>query len=200
VAEGALWDVMVVGGDVADRGIFHVLPGAEAAGGLHLGDAAFEAIHHPFGLWGAGLDKALVDCVGGTLVVEKMVAGRLELAGRTEPVGEFLAVVGQHLGYLEKGGLPEGLQKVLGALGGLRGDDLHVDLAGGPILGLRCNDLARLPRIQGRHRGGGGRLRRAPTRSVPFTLQAGAMALGLALSSATSAPVGVGSPGRAIAA
>lgn len=52
VAECALRDLIVGGGDVANQGVFQVLPGAKAAVGRHLGDAAVEAFHHPVGLEG----------------------------------------------------------------------------------------------------------------------------------------------------
>jgi hypothetical protein len=133
MSQGTRWDVMVIGVHVTGQGIGQVLPGAEAGGGEHLGDAPVEALHPAVGLGTRGLDEAVLDGLLGTGPIEAVAARRLPLTGGAEPIGEFLAVVRQDLGDLEGDGCQEVLEEALGAGGGLLGPDLHIHPAGGPV-------------------------------------------------------------------
>jgi hypothetical protein len=70
MSQSTLWDVMVVGVHVTGQGIGQVLPGAEAGGGGHLGDALVEALHPAVSLGTAGLDEAALNGMLGTSPIE----------------------------------------------------------------------------------------------------------------------------------
>ena len=73
--------------------------------------------HCAVGLGFAGLDETVFDLVIGTHLPEQVVAGGLALSGRTEPIGELFAVVGEHLTNFERGLIDQALEKAFGGLG-----------------------------------------------------------------------------------
>jgi len=93
-----LGNVLIIDLDVAFDSIGQVLGGVEAGGGQNVGDAPVEAFDHAVGLGSFGLvSRSVLDAVVGTDPIEGMGTGRLVLAGGTEAISKFLAVVGEHL-------------------------------------------------------------------------------------------------------
>jgi len=87
--------VLVIDLDVAFDGIGQVLGGVEAGGGQNVGDAPVEAFDHAVGLGSSRFGEPVLDAVVGTDPIEGMGTGRLALAGGTEAISKFLAVVGE---------------------------------------------------------------------------------------------------------
>ena len=133
--EGLLGDVLIVDLDVLQEGLFEVVGGIEAGGGQHLADAAVEALDHAVGLGVTGFDETVVDVVFGTDLIEGVCSGRLPFAGGTEAIGEFFAVVGEHLGDLKGRLLDQAIEETLGGGGRLVREQFYVDPSGGPVDG-----------------------------------------------------------------
>lgn len=96
---------MVVQRHIAQQGLLQVLPAIEPVRLEHVGYAAIEALDRPVGLRGPGLGQPVFYAQLLAQLVKLMVAaGRTRMAGK-EPVGELLAVVGQHLGNPDRTGL-----------------------------------------------------------------------------------------------
>ncbi len=130
-----LWKVVIIDVDVALQGLCQVLPGAKAVGRQDLADAAVKALNHTVGLGMARRDEAVLDGLCVTVPIAAMLIRRFPLTGRAEPVGEFLAVIGQDVGDLNGRGLEEIGQEALGAGGGLLRQDLNIDPARGAVDG-----------------------------------------------------------------
>ena len=129
-----LWDVVIIEVKRLLQGGFQ-MPGRDERGGFqHLGDAAVEAFDHAVGLGVMGFDEAMVDAVGGTGLVEDVLAGGRALAGGAEAVGELFAVVGQHAAKDERPLSAQALQETGGVRRFVR-PNLKVDSAAGPIDG-----------------------------------------------------------------
>ena len=103
------------------------MSGGKARRGDDLDDATIEALYHAIGLGLSRLNKAMLDFVGMTDFVDKMVTGRLALADGAEAVGKLFTVVSEHLRYGERRGLEETLTETLRRLGGFVFQDLHID-------------------------------------------------------------------------
>ena len=124
--------VVVKPGIAQERGL-QLLAGAEVVRAQQIGDAPIETFHHAIGLGPFGACQAMLDLQFGTQLVEGMLTGGGALTRGDEAVGELLAVVGQDGLNMERRGLGQGFQEVLGVgrrLGGING---HEDTAGGPI-------------------------------------------------------------------
>ena len=135
MAQCALGDVAIVDAGIALQGLRQVLPGAKAVGRQDLADAAVKALEHTVGLGMARRDEAVLDVLCVTDPIAAMLTRRFPLTGRAEPVGGFLAVIGQDVGDLKGGGLEEIGQEALGAGGGLLRQDLNIDPARGAVDG-----------------------------------------------------------------
>ena len=94
MAQGFLWDELVVDLDAAFEGIGQVLGGVEARGAQHVGNAAVEAFNHAVGLWGSRFDQTVLDVVRRTDLVKRVTAGWVAFPGGAEAVGKLLTVVG----------------------------------------------------------------------------------------------------------
>ncbi len=130
-----LWKVVIIDGDIALQGLRPLLTGAKVVGRQDLADAAVKALDHPVGLGMARRDKAVFNVLVVPDPVEAVLAGRFPFAGRAEPVGKLLAVVGEDLGDPEGGGLEEMGQEALGAGSGLLRQDLDLHPARGTVDG-----------------------------------------------------------------
>ena len=127
-----LGDVLIIDLDVAFDGIGQVLGGVEAGGGQNVGDAPVEAFDHAVGLGSSRFGEPVLDAVVGTDPIEGMDTGRLALAGDTEAISKFLAVVGEHPADRERSFINQARKKV--ARGGCRLvlKDLHVNPSASP--------------------------------------------------------------------
>ncbi len=75
-------------------------------GTQNIGNAAIEAFDHAVGLWGPGLDEAMLDTVIGADSIEGVGAGRVALAGGAEAVGKLLAVAARQGSAKREAGSP----------------------------------------------------------------------------------------------
>ena len=80
----------------------------------HIGDASIEAFHHPVGLGCPGTGQAMFDAQFPAQLIEFMLAAGFTLTASKQPVGEFLAVVGQDFLYLQGTDLVQRFQKGFG--------------------------------------------------------------------------------------
>ena len=135
MADILLWDVVIIEVKILLQGGFQVTGGGESGGFQHFGDAAVEAFDHAVGLGVVGFDEAVVDAVGGTGLVEGVLAGGLALAGGAEAVGELFAVVGQHGAKDERRLGAQALQETGGGVCRFVRPNLEVDPAAGPVDG-----------------------------------------------------------------
>ena len=135
MAESLLWNLMVVDSSVLQQGLFEFCPALEAGGLDDFGDAPIEAFDHAIGLRMLGRDQAVLDLVFQASLVEGMVACGFSFAGGAKPVGELLAVIGQHL--LDGEGAVRHQVFQEGGGGGclLVGMDFPVDPPAGPVDG-----------------------------------------------------------------
>ena len=134
MAEILLRNVVIIEIPILLQGRFQVASGDERGAFQDLGDAAVEAFDHAVGLGVMGFDEAMVDAVGGTGLVEDVLAGGRALAGGAEAVGELFAVVGQHAAKDERPLSAQALQETGGVRRFVR-PNLKVDSAAGPIDG-----------------------------------------------------------------
>ncbi len=104
-------------------------------GTQNIGNAAIEAFDHAVGLWGPGLDEAMLDTVIGADSIEGVGAGRVALAGGAEAVGKLLAVVGEELVDGKGSLIDQALEEAAGGGCRLILEDFHVNPAGCAING-----------------------------------------------------------------
>ena len=135
VAECFLRDEPNICVGVCRKDLFEFRRGWESGGFQDVGDPPVEAFDHPVRAGGVGLDEAVLDAVPFAGLVEGVFAGGRALAAATEAVGEFLAVVGEHLDDPERTGRDEPLEEASGRLGLLVTENLDVDPARGPVDG-----------------------------------------------------------------
>ena len=130
-----VWKGVIRDIGIALQGLRPLLAGAKAVGRQDLAEAAVKALDHAAGLGMARRDKAVFNVLLVADPIEAVLAGRFPFAGRAEPVGKLLAVVGEDLGDPEGGGLEEMGQEALGAGSGLLRQDLDLHPARGTVDG-----------------------------------------------------------------
>lgn len=92
----------VVEADVAQEGLLQLLAAVEMVALQHVLDPAVEPLDHAVGRRPHGRGEAMLDAEVCTEAVEGVAAGGGAPAQAEQPVGELLAVVGQHLGDLHR--------------------------------------------------------------------------------------------------
>ena len=134
MTQGALWDVMVVGGQVLGECGVEVGGTGEAGLPEQVADSAVEAFDHAVGLWVSGWAQTVLDVQGQARHIEHMLArGRPVFAGET--VSELTAVVGEDVQDSHGCDAAEATQEVHAAALGLIAVAAHIDPPRGPVDG-----------------------------------------------------------------
>lgn len=87
--------MLVVQPDVALERGFQIRAALEVMASQHFGDTAVEAFGHAVGLGPADRRQTVFDAQGRAELIKLVLAGSSTLARGEEPVGEFLAVIGE---------------------------------------------------------------------------------------------------------
>lgn len=126
---------MVVQRHVAHQCLRQIFTTGEAVCFEHIGDAAIETLDHAIGPGCAGSGQAMLDAQCAAKLVKLMIARCLAFTAGKQPVGEFLAIVGEDFVHPDGAGPVQGVEKRAGAGGGLVVLDLHKHPARGAING-----------------------------------------------------------------
>jgi len=131
VAQGPLWDRLIVDVDIMQHRLVELRCGSEVGSGDDLIDPAIEPLDPPVG-WGVTRwDQAVVDTVGVTELIQGMMARGLSGAGGDETIGERFPVVGEDMGDAKGCLLNQVAQETLRRGSGLVLKNLRIDPTGG---------------------------------------------------------------------
>jgi len=104
---------VVVQGRVPQQRLLQVLPTLEAVASQHIGNAPVEAFDHAVGARRSGLGQPVFNPQAGTQLIELVLPRGLPGPRGEEPIGELLAVVGEHLLNAHRTSLVHGIEKPL---------------------------------------------------------------------------------------
>ena len=102
---------MVVQGHVSHKRLLHIFTTGEPMGFQHIGNAPIEALEHAVGEGRAWFGQAVLNVQGLAQLIKLMVARGLTRATGKQPVGKFLAIVGQNFLHFDWASLAQGVEK-----------------------------------------------------------------------------------------